>query len=87
MPQKLKTKKKITNPYEEESHDSHKPLDWDFYFYVGCAILHWSHEDFLNSTPRLLLSQYIAHLRYTNPDALIDESKPKIYSLDQTPFM
>lgn len=44
--------------------------------------------DFWNITPNHLLKQYIMHLRYTNPKALVNEGKPKqIYTLDQTPFL
>jgi hypothetical protein len=60
-------------------------LDWDFYFYVGNTLLNWSREEFFNSTPNHLLKQYIMHLKYHNPEALVSEKK--VYALDETPFL
>lgn len=67
---------------------SDEGLDWDFYFYVGNSILGLSMDDFWNITPAHLLKQFIMHLRYTNPNALVDEKQQEqIYTLDQTPFL
>lgn len=67
--------------------DSEPELDWDFYFYVGNTLLKWSMEHFWNVTPNHFLKQYIMHLRYTNPKALVNEGKTKeIHYIDQTPF-
>ncbi|BCB04739.1 hypothetical protein KH172YL63_28720 [Bacillus sp. KH172YL63] len=62
-------------------------LDWDFYFYVGNTLLGLSMDDFFNITPNHLLKQYIMHVRYHNPDALVDEKEKQVYTLDQTPFL
>ncbi|TYS14272.1 hypothetical protein FZC78_19135 [Rossellomorea vietnamensis] len=62
-------------------------LDWDFYFYVGNTLLGLSMDDFFNITPNHLLKQYIMHLRYHNPDALVEEHSTEVYTLDQTPFI
>jgi hypothetical protein len=62
-------------------------LDWDFYFYVGNTILGLSMEDFFNITPNHLLKQYIMHLRFHHPGALVEEQTQMVYSLDQTPFV
>lgn len=59
-------------------------LDWDFYFYVGNTLLGLSMDDFWNITPNHLLKQFIMHLRYHAPDALVKEKK--VYALDQTPL-
>lgn len=59
-------------------------LDWDFYFYVGNTLLGLSMDDFWNVTPAHLLKQFIMHLKYTNPDSLVEEKQ--VYYLDQTPF-
>jgi hypothetical protein len=62
-------------------------LDWDFYLYVGNTLLGLSMETFLDITPAHFLKQYVMHLRYTNPNSIVDDTSKQIYTLDQTPFM
>ncbi|MYL56335.1 hypothetical protein GLW20_02320 [Virgibacillus halodenitrificans] len=63
-------------------------MDWDFYFYVGNTLLGLSMEDFFNITPAHLLKQYIMHVKYHNPEALVENQQDKqVYTLDQTPFL
>lgn len=59
-------------------------LPWEFYLYVGKTLLKLNDIDFWNLTPNGFLKQYILHLQYTNPEALVKEKV--IYTLDQTPF-
>jgi hypothetical protein len=68
-----------------KADDAQSELDWDFYFFVANTLLNWNRDDFFNSTPNHLLKQFIMHLRYTNPDALVSEKQ--VYTLDQTPFI
>ncbi|WP_341356642.1 hypothetical protein [Rossellomorea sp. y25] len=44
-------------------------------------------DDFFNITPNHLLKQFIMHLKYHNPDALVEEKSTQVYTLDQTPFL
>lgn len=60
-------------------------LDWDFYFYVGNTLLGLSMDNFFKITPAHFLKQYIMHLKYNAPDALVPEKE--IYYLDNTPFI
>ncbi|PEZ05565.1 hypothetical protein CN326_13965 [Bacillus sp. AFS018417] len=60
-------------------------MDWDFYFYVGNTLLGLSMVDFWKITPNHFLKQYIMHLKYNHPDALVEEKPQRVY-LDQTPF-
>jgi len=62
-------------------------LDWDFYFYVGNTLLGLSMPDFFDITPNHLMKQFIMHLRYHNPKALVETKPKQIYTLDQTPFI
>ena len=62
-------------------------LDWDFYFYLGNTLLGLRMDDFWKITPNHLMKQFIMHLRYTNPDVIMEEKQKQIYTLDQTPFM
>ncbi|PFJ96410.1 hypothetical protein CN957_09125 [Bacillus cereus] len=66
--------------------ESQSELDWDFYFYVGNTLLGLSMNDFWKITPNHFLKQYIMHLRYNHPDALVEEQPKQIYTLDQTPY-
>ncbi|GGE58640.1 hypothetical protein [Priestia taiwanensis] len=70
--------------FTEESQSSE--LDWDFYFYVGNTLLGLSMDDFFKITPAHFLKQYIMHLRYNHPDAIIEKKPKQVYTLDQTPF-
>lgn len=63
-------------------------MDWDFYLYTASALFKWSRDDLFDSTPAHFLKQYIMHLRYHAPSALVEDKKSqRIYTLDQTPLM
>lgn len=71
-----------------KNNESRPPLDWDFYLYTASALFRWSRQELFDSTPAHFLKQYIKHLTYHNPKALVEDQEQKqIYTLDQTPFM
>jgi hypothetical protein len=44
-------------------------------------------ETFWNVTPNHFLKQFIMHLKYNNPDALVESKTKQVYTLDETPFL